>query len=191
MRTHLLISALALTLAGCMGPEAMPQLEAEAKALKTQIAQAREEQKAHGKGSVVHDLITLRIAVQEQTLAMLEQRRAAGSWRTKLVYVVNAKSWEAPADVEKRVAAVERRLRATRKGRDSDLARIKEADEAVKSLYAMSAATKAILISQLEYQLAGYRHGFPPYYVPFYPPAAGKAPPQIIDVPAGRPAIVQ
>ena len=181
---------LALALAGCMGPESMPQLEAEEKALRVEIAQARDERANHGKGSVVHDLITLRIAIKEQTRAMLAQRRAAGSWRTRLTYSVNGKSWAAAADADKHIAAIEQRIRAARQERESDLAQIREAGEAFKPLYAMSAATKAVLISQLEYQLAGHRHGFPPSYVPFHPPAPGRSPPQAIEVPAGRSAVV-
>jgi len=190
MRMHHLIPALALALAGCIGPETMPQLEAETKALRQEIAQGREELQGHGKGSVIRDLITLRMAIQEQTLAMLEQRRAAGSWRTKLAYIVNGKPWVAAGDAEKRAGELAMRLKTARKGRESDLDRAKGADEAVKPLYAMSAATRTVLIAQLEYQLAGYRHGFPAYYVPFHR-SAGQALPQVIEAPAGGPAVVR
>ena len=181
---------LAVALAGCIGPESLPQLEAEEKALRAEIAQARQEGEAHAKGTVVHDLIALRIAIREQTLAMLEQRRAMQSWRAKLSYTVDGRSWAPLPDLERRMAEVEMRLQETRRARESDLAQAREAPEAVRSLYVMSAATRAVLIAQYEYRLAGDRHGFPAYYVPFQMPASGASPPQVIDVPAGRSAIV-
>ena len=79
MNNRLSIATLVLfMLAGCAGPKFMSQLDEEAAAVKERIAQAQEERKSYGKGSVVHDLVTLRIAIHEQTLAILEQRRAAG-----------------------------------------------------------------------------------------------------------------
>lgn len=192
MKTRKCATALALILlGGCMGPEATSQLNMEEQAVKDRISQAREERKSYGKGSVVYDLISLRLAIHEQTLAMLDQRRAAGSWRTRLSYTVNGKPWTAPGDVEAKISSVEAKLKSARAGRESDLQLVKGADEAVKPLYVMSAATKSILISQLEYQLAAHRFGFPPYYVPFHPPAEGTTPPQIITVPEGKSAIVQ
>ena len=129
-------------------------------------------------------------ASQQIPLAMLEQRRAMQSWRAKLSYTVDGTSWAPLPDLERRMAEVEMRLQETRRARESDLAQAREAPEAVRSLYVMSAATRAVLISQYEYRLAGDRHGFPAYYVPFQMPASGASPPQVIDVPAGRSAIV-
>jgi len=192
MKTRLPVLMLALTLlSGCMDPAGTSQLDAELKAVKERIAQAQEERQSHGKGSVMHDLVSLRIAIHEQTLAMLEQRRASDSWRTKLNYTVNGKPYTAPADAEKRVSQLEARIRKTQAGRESDLQQARDSGEAVKPLYTMSAGTRAILISQLEYQLAAHRHGFPPYYVPFSPPKPGTTRPQIIEVPAGKSAVVQ
>ena len=113
------IATLALILVvGCAGPESTSQLEAEANAVKERIAQAQEERKSHGKGSVVHDLITLRIAIHEQTLAMLEQRRSAGKARVTLSYSVDGKPYRAPADAPADAKRLEHELKQVRAGRD-------------------------------------------------------------------------
>lgn len=182
---------LALILAaGCTSQEAARQIDTEIQSVKSRISEAQEERKSYGEGSVVHDLATLRIAIHEQTLAMLEQRRVADKAKITLSYTVEGKPYFAPADLAAGTEALEKRLKDAHAGRESDLQLMKEAGEAVKSLYVMSAGTKSILIAQLEYQLAGHRNGFPPYYVPFSPPKSGTTPPQIIEVPAGKSAIV-
>lgn len=180
-----------LLLAGCAGPDSVSSLDADAKAVKERIADAQEERKAYGKGSVVHDLVTLRIAIHEQTLAMLEQRRAAGRAQATLTYTVDGKSYHAPRDAAAGARRLEDRLKEVRAAREYELQQAREVGEPYRPLYTMSAATKAIQISQLEYQLAAHRHGFPAYYVPFHPPAEGATPPQIITVPGGKSAVVQ
>ena len=192
MNTRRSLPMLALILlAGCAGPEPTSQLDLEAKSVKERIAQAQEERKSFGKGSVAHDLITLRIAIHEQTLAMLEQRRAAGKAQVTLSYTVDGKPYRAPADAAVDAKRLEDKLKEVRAGREYDLQQVKESGEPFKPLYTMSAATKAIQISQLEYQLAAYRHGFPPYYVPFHPPVEGVTPPQVIEIPAGKSVVIQ
>ena len=190
MTTRKYFSLLALVLAACADPEAARRLEADIESVNARISQAQEERKAYGKGSVVHDLISLRIAIHQQTLAMLEQRRAAERWRTTLTYTVDGKSYATPADAIARMVALQARLKNAREGRESDLQLMKGSADSVRPLYVMSVATKTILISQLEYQLAAHANGFPPYYVPFHPPAKGTTPPQMIEVPEGKSAIV-
>jgi hypothetical protein len=75
------------------------------------------------------------------------------------------------------VAALQAGLKNAREGRESDLQLMRGSADSVRPHYVMSVATKTILISQLEYQLAAYANGFPPYYVPFHPPARGTTPP--------------
>lgn len=181
---------LALMVAGCADPEVAQRLDADIESVNERISQAQEERKAYGKGSVVHDLTSLRIAIHQQTLAMLEQRRAALQWRTTLTYTVDGKSYAAPPDAVARMAALQARLKNTREGRESDLQLMRGSADSARPLYVMSIATKTITISQLEYQLAAYAYGFPPYYVPFHPSARGTTPPQQIEVPAGKSAIV-
>jgi len=177
MTTRKYIFLLALMVAGCADPEAARRLEADIESVNERISQAQEERKPYGKGSVVHDLISLRIAIHQQTLAMLEQRRTAGRWRTTLAYTVDGKSYTAPSDSVARVAALQAGLKNAREGRESDLQLMRGSADSVRPHYVMSVATKTILISQLEYQLAAYANGFPPYYVPFHPPARGTTPP--------------
>lgn len=182
---------LALVVAGCADPEAARRLDADIEAVNERISQAQVERKAYGKGSVVHDLISLRIAIHQQTLAMLEQRRAAEKWHTALSYTVDGKPYTPPVDSIARMAALQARLKNAREGRESDLQLMRGSADSVRSLYVTSIATKTILISQLEYQLAAHASGFPPYYAPSHPPASGATPPQAIEVPAGKPAIVR
>lgn len=191
MTTRKYFFLLALMVAGCADPEAARRLDADIESVNARISQAQEERKSYGKGSVVHDLISLRIAIHQQTLAMLEQRRAAGQWRTTLTFTVDGKSYAAPADSVARMAVLQAGLKNAREGRESDLQLMRGSADSVRPLYVMSVATKTIQISQLEYQLAAHANGFPPYYVPFHPPARGTTPPQIIEVPAGQSAVVQ
>ena len=191
MTTRKYFILLALLVAGCADPEAARRLDADIESVNARISQAQEERKAYGKGSVVHDLISLRIAIHQQTLAMLEQRRAAEKWHTTLAYTVDGKSYAAPADFIARVAALQSRLKNAREGRESDLQLMRGSADSVRSLYVMSIATKTILISQLEYQFAAHANGFPPYYVPYHPPASGTTPPQATEVPAGKSAVVR
>ena len=191
MTTRKYFILLALMVAGCADPEAARRLDADIESVNARISQAQEERKAYGKSSVVHDLISLRIAIHQQTLAMLEQRRAAEQWRTTLTYTVDGKSYSAPVDSMARMAALQARLKNAREGRESDLQLMRGSADSVRSLYVMSIATKTILISQLEYQLAAHANGFPPYYVPYHPPASGTTPPQATEVPAGKSAVVR
>jgi hypothetical protein len=191
MTTRKYFIVLALMVAGCADPEAARRLDADIESVNARISQAQEERKAYGKGSVVHDLISLRIAIHQQTLAMLEQRRAAEQWRTTLTFTVDGKSYVAPADSLARMAALQARLKNAREGRESDLQLMRGSADSVRPLYVMSVATKTVLMSQLEYQLAAHASGFPPYYVPFHPPASGTTLPQAIEVPAGKSAVVR
>jgi hypothetical protein len=191
MTTRNFVAILALVLAGCANPEAARRLEADIESVSDRITQAQEELKAYGKGSVVHDLISLRIAVHQQTLAMLEQRRVAEWWRVTLSYTINGKPHVPPADVVARVAALQVQLRNAREGRESDLQLMRGSADSVRSLYVMSIATKTIQIAQLEYQLTAHTNAFPPYYVPFRPPAKGATPPQLIEAPKGKTAAAQ
>lgn len=193
MTTRKYFFLLALMITGCTDPDAARRLsafDADIESVNARISQALEERKPYGKGSVVHDLISLRIAIHRQTLAMLEQRRAAEQWRTTLTYTVDGKSYAAPADSVARMAALRARLNNARESRESDLQLMRGSADSVRPLYVMSVATKTITISQLEYQLAALANGFPPYYVPFHPPARGATPAQKIEVPAGKTAIV-
>jgi hypothetical protein len=177
---------LALVIAGCSDPEAARRLEADIDSVSERITQAQEERKPYAKGSVVHDLISLRIAMHEQTLAMLEQRRAAGRWRTSLSYTVDGKPYAPPGDVVPRVAALQTQLKNAREGRESDLQLMRGSADSARPQYVMSIATKTILISQLEYQLAAYTNAFPPYYVPVFASARSAAPAPASERPAGK-----
>jgi len=157
-----------VAIAGCADPEAARRLEAEIESVNERITQAQEEQKPYAKGSVVHDLMSIRVAMLQQTLAMLEQRRAAERWRLSLSYTVDGKPYSAPADVVPRVAALQVQLKNARESRESDLQLMRGSADSVRPQYVTSIATKTILISQLEYQLAAYTNGFPPYYAPAF-----------------------
>ena len=172
------VFVLALAIAGCSDPESIRRVEAEIESVNARIAQAQEERKASTKGSPVHDLTSLRIAIYEQTLAMLEQRRAAAGWRTTLSYTVDGKPYSPPADVVTRVAALQSQLNNAREARESDLQLMRGSADSVRPQYVVSIATKTIQIAQLEYQLAAYTNAFPPYYAPLPIPTRSAAPPR-------------
>lgn len=176
MRVWKIIAVLALLSAGCADPEAARRLEADIERVTERVKQAQEELKTYGKGSVVHDLIALRLAIYEQTLAMLEQRRAAEQWRTTLIYSVDGQPYSAPSDIAARIATLQGRLKNAREGRESDLQLMRGSADSVRPLYVTSIATKTVQISQLEYQLAAYSNGFPAYYVPVRAPGKDVAP---------------
>ena len=183
------LPVLALVVAGCSDPESTRRLDAEIQSFTDRIAQAQEERKPFAKGSVPYDLISLRITIHEQTLAMLEQRRAAAQWRTSLSYTVDGKPYSAPSDVVARVAAIQTQLKNARDGRESDLQLMRGSADSVRPQYVTSIATKTIQIAQLEYQLAAYTNAFPPYYVQSSPPAKPPAvAPPASEPPAKKPA---
>jgi len=184
------VPVLALVIAGCADPEAARRLDAEIESVNDRITQAQEESKPYGKGSVVHDLISLRIAIHQQTLAMLEQRQAARRWRMSLSYTVDGKPYVAPADVVARVAALHVQLKNSRDSRESDLQLMRGSADSVRPQYVTSIATKTIQIAQLEYQLAAHTNAFAPYYVQFSPSAKVATAPQVIERPASKPAVV-
>lgn len=179
---------LALVVAGCSDPESTRRLDAEIQSFTDRIAQAQEERKPFAKGSVPYDLISLRIAIHEQTLAMLEQRRAAAQWRTSISYTVDGKPYSAPADVVARVAAIQTQLKNAREGRESDLQLMRGSADSVRPQYVASIATKTIQIAQLEYQLSAYTNAFPPYYASLAPPAKTTVAPPASESPAKKPA---
>lgn len=182
------VPMLVLLIAGCADPESTRRLDADIETINERIAQAQEERKPFAKGSLVHDLVTLRIAIHEQTLAMLEQRRAAARWRTSLSYTVDGKPYVAPADVVTRVAALQTQLKNSRDGRESDLQLMRGSADSVRPQYVTSIATRTMQIAQLEYQLAAYTNAFAPYYVQFSFPAKAPAAPQPSETPPAKPA---
>ena len=178
-----------ILLAGCLEPQATRELDADIQAAKVRVEKARAEQKRHPKGTVLHDLIGLTVAIEEQTVAMLRQRRAAVRWQTELNYTVDGQEYvpESLASIK----SLEQRLREAKARRAETAEQIPGADEIMRPLLEMSAGTTAVLIAQLEYRLAASRYGFPAYYVPFTPPAEGASPPQLITVPEGSTAVMQ
>jgi hypothetical protein len=186
MRNPRYVFVLVLAIAGCSDPESVSRLEAEMDSVTARIAQSQEERKAYGKGSPVHDLISLRIAIQEQTLAMLEQRRAAARWRTTLSYTVDGKPYSPPADVVTRVSALQSQLNNAREARESDLQLMRGSADSVRPQYVASIATKTIQIAQLEYQLSAYTNAFPPYSAALLIPTRSAAPPQATEAAAAK-----
>jgi hypothetical protein len=180
------VFVLALAIAGCADPENVRRIEADIESVNERIAQDQEERKAYGKGSPVYDLISLRLAIHEQTLAMLEQRHAASRWRTTLSYTVNGKPYSPPADLVTRVAALQTQLKNARESRESDLQLMRGSSDSVRPQYVVSIATKTIHVAQLEYQLAAYTNAFPPYYGPLPFPGRGATPSRASEPAGGK-----
>ena len=183
--------ALVIAIAGCSDPESARRLDAEIEAVNERITQSQEERKPYSRGTPVHDLMSLRIAIYEQSLAMLVQRRSAAKWRTTLSYTVDGAPYAAPPDVVTRVAALQAQLKNAREGRESDLQLMRGSADSVRPHYVTSIATKTLQIAQLEYQISAHTNAYPPYYVPVHQPAKAATPPKMSEDPAGKPATAQ
>jgi len=173
MRQHRLaarIFFLAIVAQGCVDKDATARLEAEIKQAETSISESRAELGRFKEGSPLGSLIQARLAVQQQTVEMLRQKRGAALYYPRFSYVVDGKAYEAPTDLEDRIKRLEETKASTE-------ARVKAAEERAKAsglLASIAAATEAstlrIALAQIEYQRVAYQSGFPPLIG--YDPAA-------------------
>ena len=167
MRKCVLLSFLvSFMLFGCAKQEDTTRLNAEIGEIKKNISFCETDLKKFGEGSPLYLLVAMRCSTYKQTLAMLEQKRASHLFYFKTDYRVNGNIYQPPHDLAERLTRVEGELRAARD--DLEIAR-KKADN-VGGLMAimaiLQAETKALTVTQLEYQLSAYRNGFPPYISP-------------------------
>lgn len=157
------VSFALLSLGACAAPEQDARLDADVQLARSQVERARAELGTYRSGSVVYDLVALRLAVHQQTLAMLEQKQIASRWYPAHSYTIAGELYKPPADLPARIEKTESQLQKARGEWKHHLELEQQAPELLKPLYAMGAATRAVSVAQLEYQLAAYRNEFPPY----------------------------
>jgi hypothetical protein len=111
------------------------------------------------------------MAVEEQTLAMLMQRRTALTYYIRTSYSVTGIGYTPPVDVTERIAALEAEL--TSKRQEVAAAEAAVGGGLLGVMQAVNVATQETLVSQLEYQLASLRYGFPVFVAPSSTNSAG------------------
>lgn len=148
---------------GCTNPEEVKKLEQEIEKVNQNISDSITENSKYGEGSALHALITLRLSIYMQTLAMLEQKKAAAWYFPRFSYLVDGKQYYPPDDLGSKISTLENELKTAQK--EAELARGKAslAGGVIGLLAVMDAETKALTVSQLSYQLIAFRNGFPPY----------------------------
>lgn len=161
MRPSPAILVVALALFGCADSESTVLLDAQRKAVDGEIASAKTELAKYGEGSPLHLLITLRLSVHEQTKAMLDQKMLAGRWYPKFSYTVDGKEYVPPGDVAARIEQLDTMLREAKA--DYEANALSAGGGLLGLLKIMQAEIRGVQIAQLQYQLAAYRAGFPPY----------------------------
>jgi hypothetical protein len=166
------IIALIVVAAGCAPREVTTELQVQIKEVREQISNTKADRDRYGDGSVLHSLISLRLAMQEQTLAMLEQKKAAMRWFPWFSYTVDGKPYQPPADAADKVKTLESQIEKAQAELTEQRARVTVAGGLIGVLAALTAELKAFELAQLEYELAAYRNGFPHYVGSFRAAAA-------------------
>lgn len=151
--------AIVATLTGCADQAAVLALDNQIKATATAIEVAKIERAPYGEGSPLHAMITLRIAVHEQTLAMLNQKLGAVRWYPWFRYTVSGSVYTPPADAKERLAELEQKLQVERtRARTSKPLY----GGLIGSIEQLTQEFRRLNVAQLEYQEAALRFGFPP-----------------------------
>ncbi len=158
-----------LASAGCVDEEATARLDSATEAARASIEESLFERESSGEDSVLHALVSLRLAIQQQTLAMLEQKRAAAYYYPRFSYTVNGESYAPPDDVDQIIEGLEGELKKARAEWEQARKEASSAEGVMGGLALMEAETRGLLVGQLEYQLIAYKHGFPPLVVPMDP----------------------
>lgn len=170
MRIRILVFASLLTMnvlaGGCADPAATEALRADIERLRTRVDEGKKERSKYGEGSLLNLLISMRVASDEQTLAMLEQKSAALRWYPRFTYTVDGQTWKPPADTELQLRVLEVELAKAQSEALAERARAASLGGLIGMIAQMNAELKAVPVAQLEYQMMGLRHGFPVYLTP-------------------------
>lgn len=158
-----LLIATALILGGCADPNATARLTTDIKAVEDEIKDANAELQKYGDGSVLYALVSVRLAVHNQTHAMLTQKWAAVRWYPKFSYTVDGKVYEAPADTTKRLEELRSALAHAEKGAFEARLKALGSGGLIGAIASMTAELKALPVAQIEYQILALEHGFPPF----------------------------
>ncbi len=144
------------------------------KSLQQQIQDTRAERDRYGASSLLHSLISLRLATYEQTLAMLQQKRLAIRWYPSFSYTVDGKVYQPPPDAKDRIQELEATVDRARGEWKQAVAGASRSGGLIGAFATMTAETQGLKVAQLEYQLAAYRYGFPPFAAVTPPPSRGE-----------------
>ncbi len=166
MRPAYLLGAALLLPSGCSDQEQARKLERDIELMEEHIAAATADLANYGSGSVLHALVSLRLSVHQQTLAMLHQKKAAAWYFPQFSYTVDGSTYVPPDDVSSRVDSLAEELAVAELEWEAARAKAEGSAGLVGALAAMEVETKSLLAAQLAYQLAALRNGFPPYVAP-------------------------
>lgn len=165
LRIYWLSLGIVFLLLGCTNPEEAKKLEQEIEKVNQNITDSITENSKYGEGSALHTLTTLRLSIYKQTLAMLEQKKAAWYF-PRFSYSVDGKQYSPPDDLASKISTLETELTTAQKEVDVAREKASNAGGVIGLLAVMDAETKALTVSQLNYQLIAFRNGFPPYLTP-------------------------
>ena len=157
------VTIAAALMSGCSNPEEAKKIEQEIVLVNQNISDSITENLKYGEGSAIHSLITLRLSIYKQSLAMLEQKKAATWYSPRFSYSVDGKVYNPPDDLASKISTLEIELANAQK--EMELARSKAllTGGLVGLVDLMNAETKSLTVAQLNSQLIALRSGFPQY----------------------------
>lgn len=162
MRLLPLLAAV-LILGGCADPNATEQLSADIKAIEEKIGDARSELQKYGEGSVLYAFVSVRLAMHEQTHAMLNQKWLAVRWYPRFSYTVDGKVYQPPADAKQKLEELRKALERAQKEAFETRLKALGSGGLIGAIATMTAELRNLPVAQLEYQIMALEHGFPPF----------------------------
>jgi hypothetical protein len=150
-------------LSGCADSAAVGALGAEIKEIESKIAEGKTELSKYGEGSPLHSLVSFRIATHEQTLAMVKQKWTAVRWYPRFSYTVDGRPYAPPDNVEVKIAEAQVILADFQRQVGEAEREVARTGGLFRTLAQLRTEVARIPVAQLEYQIAAYKHGFPPY----------------------------
>src|SRR5258708_17850687 len=147
-------------------PAATEALRLDVERLRARVDEGKKERIKYGEGSVLNLLVSMRVASDEHTLAMLEQKSAALRWYPRFTYTVDGQTWKPPADTEVQLRVLESELTKAQSEARAERARAAGMGGLIGMIAQMNAELKAVPVAQLEYQMMALRHGYPIYLTP-------------------------
>jgi hypothetical protein len=161
---------LALSLiVGCADQAAIDALQKDLDSLRNRVAEGKVERTKYGDGSPLFMLVSARLAADEHTLSMLEQKGAALRWYPKFTYTVDGQKWSPPADAEVQLRTAVEELKVAQESADRARAEAASKGGLIGILATLNAEVMRLPVAQLEYQVMALRHSFPVYAMPRVP----------------------
>lgn len=151
---------------GCTKPnqDEVTKLTKEIEQVKSHINETKKETEKYGEGSTLKAMVVLRLSVQEQTLAMLEQKKKASWYFPKASYTINNKSYSPPENVQELITKLQTELTTARDDWKISQSKAESAGGLIAAIESMQAEMKGLRVAQLEYKLSAYKNGYPSLY---------------------------